>query len=234
MAPPPMVGPGSSTLAPPPMMAPPAKSFNGPQTPGYGAPPGSHGRPPLNNGPPPMSNGPPSMSNGPPPMGNGPPPMSNGPPPKSNGPPPMGNGPPMSNGPPPINSGMPPTPGMPPMPPRPQPGGRFGADTASLSNQLGGLSVTQNGFQKMWGQESLDLLQNRHILPSEEVTPPKPRLQAEQWNNANCSSEIFRSTLTKIPETEALLKKARLPLGVLIHPFKDLSHLPVIQCTTIA
>ena len=85
----------------------------------------------------------------------------------------------------------------------------------------------------MWGQESLDLLQNRHILPSEEVTPPKPRLQAEQWNNANCSSEIFRSTLTKIPETEALLKKARLPLGVLIHPFKDLSHLPVIQCTTI-
>ena len=65
----------------------------------------------------------------------------------------------------------------------------------------------------MWGQESLDLLQNRHILPSEEVTPPKPRLQAEQWNNANCSSEIFRSTLTKIPETEALLKKARLPLA---------------------
>jgi hypothetical protein len=29
------------------------------------------------------------------------------------------------------------------------------------------------------------------------------------------------------------LKKARLPLGVLIHPFKDLSHLPVIQCSTI-
>jgi hypothetical protein len=31
---------------------------------------------------------------------------------------------------------------------------------------------------------------------------------------------------------QALLKKARLPLGVLIHPFKDLSHLPVLQCTT--
>merc|ERR1719339_685751 len=179
-------------------------------------------------GPPPIgSGGPPPMGGGPPPMGGGPPPMSNGPPPMSNGPPPMGNGPPPMN-----SSGPPSAPGMPPMPPRPQPG-RFGADTASLSNQLGGLSVTQNGFQKMWGQESLDLLQNRHILPSEEVTPPKPRLQAEQWNNANCSSEIFRSTLTKIPETEALLKKARLPLGVLIHPFKDLSHLPVIQCTTI-
>jgi len=129
-----------------------------------------------------------------------------------------------------MGGGPPAHPGMPPMPPQ---ANRFGVDSSSLSNQLGGLSVTQNGFQKMWGQESLDLLQNRHILPSEEVTPPRPRLQAEQWNNANCSNDIFRSTLTKIPETEALLKKARLPLGVLIHPFKDLSHLPVIQCTTI-
>lgn len=36
-----------------------------------------------------------------------------------------------------------------------------------------------------------------------------------------------------MPETDALLKKCRLPLGILIHPFKDLSHLPVIQCATI-
>ena len=114
-----------------------------------------------------------------------------------------------------------------------QPPNRFGPDTSSLSRQLGGLSVTQTGFQKMWGQESVDLLQNRHILPPEPIKPPMARLQAEQWSNINCSPEIFRSTLTKIPETDALLKKARLPLGVLIHPFKDLSHLPVIQCTTI-
>jgi len=121
----------------------------------------------------------------------------------------------------------PPTNGMPP------PQSRFGSDHHSLSSQLGGLSVTQTGFQKMWGQESLDLLQNRHILPPGEVTAPTPRLQAEQWNNINCSPDLFRCTLSKIPETDALLKKARLPLGVLIHPFKDLSHLPVIQCTTI-
>merc|ERR1719309_1676087 len=151
-------------------------------------------------------------------------------------PPTTGGIPPM----PPMAEGMPPMPptagGMPPMPPsvngRPQ--GRFGgADTASLSNQLGGLSVTQNGFQRMFGHETVDLLENRHILPSEEVRPPKPRLQAEVWNNINCSPDIFRSTLTKIPETDNLLKKSRLPLGVLIHPFRDLSHLPVIQCTTI-
>ncbi len=37
----------------------------------------------------------------------------------------------------------------------------------------------------------------------------------------------------KVPETETILKKSRLPFGVLIHPFRDLSHLPVIQCQTI-
>jgi len=120
------------------------------------------------------------------------------------------------------------------MPPMPNgTGSRYEAGTSGLASQLGGLSVTQTGFSKMWGGETLDLLQNRHILPPGEIVPPSPRLQADQWNSVNCNKEIFRSTLTRIPETDALLKKARLPLGVLIHPFKDLSHLPVIQCTTI-
>ena len=79
----------------------------------------------------------------------------------------------------------------------------------------------------------MDLLHNRHILPAKAVPAPKPKLHAELWNSVNCSPDIFRSTLTKIPETESILKKSRLPLGILIHPFKDLSHLPVIQCQTI-
>lgn len=36
-------------------------------------------------------------------------------------------------------------------------------------------------------------------------------------------SSIFRCTLNAIPQTSGLLNKARLPLGILIHPFKDLS-----------
>ena len=62
---------------------------------------------------------------------------------------------------------MPPPPNgvNPGVPPAQSPTGRFGADTGSISRQLGGLSVTNTGFQKMWGQESIDLLQNRHILP---------------------------------------------------------------------
>ena len=34
-----------------------------------------------------------------------------------------------------------------------------------------------SGFQRMWGQDSVDLLQNRHILPADEIKPPKPKLQ---------------------------------------------------------
>ena len=135
--------------------------------------------------------------------------------------------------------------------------------TSSISQRIGGLSLSH-------GADAIDLLQNRHILPSRgtKVPVPKPRLQAELWNSYNCSADVFRSTLTKVgfktqtlykcwnlqifycmkseaqlkcntplnlqvPETEALLKKSRLPLGVLIHPFRDLSHLPVIQCATI-
>lgn len=33
---------------------------------------------------------------------------------------------------------------------------------------------------------------------------------------------LFRCTLTSIPQTQALLNKAKLPLGLLLHPFKDL------------
>lgn len=36
-------------------------------------------------------------------------------------------------------------------------------------------------------------------------------------------SRIFRCTLNRIPETNNLLQKSRLPLGILIHPFKDLN-----------
>lgn len=34
---------------------------------------------------------------------------------------------------------------------------------------------------------------------------------------------VFRSTLNAIPESQSLLQKSRLPLGLIIHPFRDLS-----------
>ncbi|CAL1689443.1 unnamed protein product [Lasius platythorax] len=102
-----------------------------------------------------------------------------------------------------------------------------------LNNQMGNLHVTQSGYNKLWGVESIDLLQCRNILPPEKVEPPKIKLHQEFLDNVNCNPEIFRCTLTKIPESNSLLQKSRLPFGVLIHPFRDLNHLAVIQCNTI-
>lgn len=44
---------------------------------------------------------------------------------------------------------------------------------------------------------------------------------------------IMRCTLTSMPESQNLLSKCRLPLGLLIHPFKDLESLKVVQSSTI-
>lgn len=102
-----------------------------------------------------------------------------------------------------------------------------------LNNQMNMMSVTQLGYNKLWGMETIDLLQCRNVLPIEKVESPKIKLHQEFLDSVNCSPDIFRCTLTKIPVSNSLLQKSRLPLGVLIHPFKDLNHLPVIQCSTI-
>ncbi|CAG9761926.1 unnamed protein product [Ceutorhynchus assimilis] len=93
--------------------------------------------------------------------------------------------------------------------------------------------VVQTGFNRLWGSEHHDLLQLPNILPPTKIPAPQINLGQEQLNQANCSAEVFRCTVTKIPETAGLLQKSRLPLGLLIHPFKDLSYLPVIQCNVI-
>ncbi|KAF7996308.1 hypothetical protein HCN44_001940 [Aphidius gifuensis] len=106
-------------------------------------------------------------------------------------------------------------------------------DMNQMTNQMKTMSVTQSGFNEIWGNQTVDLLQCRNLLPAEKVEPPKIKFNQDFFDNSNCSPDIFRCTLTKIPESNALLQKSRLPLGILIHPFKDLNHLPVIQCTTI-
>ncbi|KAL1509266.1 hypothetical protein ABEB36_004029 [Hypothenemus hampei] len=93
--------------------------------------------------------------------------------------------------------------------------------------------VVQTGFNRLWGAENIDLLQNPNVLPPHKLQPPLANLGQEQLNQVNCSPDVFRSTVTKIPESSSLLQKSRLPLGLLIHPFKDLNYLPVIHCNVI-
>lgn len=84
-------------------------------------------------------------------------------------------------------------------------------------------SIVSQGFNRMWGNENIDLMQHRQILPPTKVLPPAVKLNHQFHEATNCSTDIFRCTLTKIPESNSLLQKSRLPLGILIHPYRDLS-----------
>uniref|UniRef100_A0A8D8UJ22 Protein transport protein Sec24A n=2 Tax=Cacopsylla melanoneura TaxID=428564 RepID=A0A8D8UJ22_9HEMI len=99
-------------------------------------------------------------------------------------------------------------------------------------DQFSNLSVNQ-GMNKMWGYEPHDLLNTRDILPSTKLEPPPIRLPQNLPEGINCSRDLFRCTLTKLPETKSLLDKSRLPLGLLIHPFKDINNLKVIKTTIV-
>lgn len=107
-------------------------------------------------------------------------------------------------------------------------GGITGYDP-HLHAKMAGMSVNSS-FSKIWGNESINLLQDRNVLPPVPVEPPKPIVTQDKQN---CNPDIFRCTLTKIPDSHSLLQKSRLPLGILIHPFKDIKQLPVVQCGTI-
>uniref|UniRef100_A0A8C6X5Q2 SEC24 homolog A, COPII coat complex component n=1 Tax=Naja naja TaxID=35670 RepID=A0A8C6X5Q2_NAJNA len=104
----------------------------------------------------------------------------------------------------------------------PQPG--MGANTLAAS--MGGLSLQPEGLRP------INLLQDRNILPATPLQAPIPNLH-QDIQKLNCNPELFRCTLTNIPQTQALLNKAKLPLGLLLHPFKDLSQLPVVTSSTI-
>ncbi|NXU55827.1 SC24A protein, partial [Turnix velox] len=95
-----------------------------------------------------------------------------------------------------------------------------------LSGPMAGLSLQQEGLKPV------NLLQERNILPPTLLKAPVPNLH-EEIQKLNCNPELFRCTLTNIPQTQALLNKAKLPLGLLLHPFKDLSQLPVVTSSTI-
>ncbi|KFO79193.1 Protein transport protein Sec24B, partial [Cuculus canorus] len=99
-----------------------------------------------------------------------------------------------------------------------------------LSSSLGGLSLQHS--QQPESLRPVNLTQERNILPVSSVPAPVPNLNSD-LRKLNCSPDSFRCTLTNIPQTQALLNKAKLPLGLLLHPFRDLTQLPVITSSTI-
>ncbi|XP_062839070.1 protein transport protein Sec24B isoform X2 [Anolis carolinensis] len=96
-----------------------------------------------------------------------------------------------------------------------------------LSASLGGL-----GIQQPESLRPVNLTQDRNTLSVVPTPAPVPNLNSD-LKRLNCSPDSFRCTLTNIPQTQSLLNKAKLPLGLLLHPFRDLTHLPVITSNTI-
>ncbi|XP_033643820.1 protein transport protein Sec24A-like [Asterias rubens] len=122
----------------------------------------------------------------------------------------------------------------------PQPnGGQAGPKMNNIMQQPGG-QPTMNNINASMGNlkvqqgdtRPMNLLQQRHIVETTPVEPPKSRLSPD-YQKLQVDPDIFRSTLNAIPQTNGLLQKSRMPLGLLIHPFRDLSHLPVIQSSVI-
>ncbi|KAG2466617.1 SC24B protein, partial [Polypterus senegalus] len=111
-------------------------------------------------------------------------------------------------------------------PPGYQPYSQPYPSVSHLSAALGGLSLPH---EQLEGLRPVNLLQDRNILPGGPVQAPVPNLSSD-LKRINCSPEC---TLSNIPQTQALLNKAKLPLGLLLHPFRDLTQLPVITSNTI-
>ncbi|XP_053188344.1 protein transport protein Sec24A isoform X2 [Scomber japonicus] len=104
-----------------------------------------------------------------------------------------------------------------------------GPGPAQLSPSLAAMSLQSSTPEAL---RVVNLLQERNLLPPTPVPAPIPPLP-QDLQKINCHPEVFRSTLTSIPQTQSLLNKAKMPLGLLLHPFKDLSQLPVVTSSTI-
>ncbi|KAM8742199.1 protein transport protein Sec24A isoform 2-T2 [Acanthopagrus schlegelii] len=104
-----------------------------------------------------------------------------------------------------------------------------GPGPAQLSPSLAAMSLQSSTPEAL---RVVNLLQERNLLPPSPIPAPTPCLP-QDLQKINCHPEVFRSTLTSIPQTQSLLNKAKMPLGLLLHPFKDLSQLPVVTSSTI-
>lgn len=62
-------------------------------------------------------------------------------------------------------------------------------NTQGLTQQMGQLSVTKQGFDQLWGHQMVDLMQCRHILPEYPEDPPEIKLGNQFSETANCSPE---------------------------------------------
>lgn len=65
----------------------------------------------------------------------------------------------------------------------------YNGQQQDLSQQMGRMNIHQTGFNKLWGHETVDLLQCRNIMPEGKIEPPVIKLNNQFANSKNCSPE---------------------------------------------
>lgn len=117
---------------------------------------------------------------------------------------------------------------MPPMAQQPSVGGNTQQFPSSgLEGPMGRLTVQQSS-----ACQPINLLEQRHVLPQTPIEQPSPNLPGD-LRKRNCDPSVLCCTINAVPETKSLLTKSKLPLGIHLHPFKDLQNLPVIHSSVI-
>ena len=106
------------------------------------------------------------------------------------------------------------------------PGGGGGHGLTANSPRPSAAPVVAGGLSR-----SVDLLATKTVLPSAPVKAPVPALP-DSHRRRNCSSRVIRSSLTKVPNTQKLLSKSKLPFGIEIYPLGP-EPVPVIESTII-
>ncbi|KAG0272408.1 COPII subunit [Linnemannia exigua] len=115
-----------------------------------------------------------------------------------------------------------------------------------LTNQMGGMNVGSGyGFNNAQGGASLSTVALMGAAPKVldlETPPPTinlpPNSSITQSPHANCDPSYKRSTLNAIPNDSNLLKKSRLPFGLVITPYRSVKEgdepVPVVTDAIIA
>ena len=94
-------------------------------------------------------------------------------------------------------------------------------DVDQLTNKMNSMVVNQ-GWNQSWNNLSVNLLTEKDIRTraiQDERNKELAKMQ-QQKVDLSCDKNIMRSTMKKLPENASLLQKCRLPLGILLHPFK--------------
>lgn len=95
----------------------------------------------------------------------------------------------------------------------------YGQPVDNLSANMASMSV-YGSWNQMLGQESVNLMTEKEPRTRHLMVERQKAAQTTNGYQTACTKEIMRSTLTKAPDSASLLQKARLPFGILIHPFK--------------